>query len=284
MLNLVKMELYRLFHSTSAWILFFFTIVAAVFTVVMTKLDVSGGLPEGAEVTEKTEEPEIEFAFGIYTETKEEWADGEVPFSELLGSELASGIFLILVTIFVSFFVHAEQKNGYLKNIAGQLPGRWLLALSKLAAVLVWGACMFSLLTVTMAAAGRVCFGKAFVLDSAGKLFTVLGGQFLLHMAFAALLLFLCTLSGSAALSITVGLLIACKVTSLLYSMTDRMMKSLLGRETFDSGRYAIEMNVAKYMFATGREELVPMLLSAGVILAAAVALTALVLQKRDVK
>lgn len=284
MLNLIKMELYRLFHSTSAWILFFFTIVAVVFTVVMTKIDVSRVEPGIKKETEQTEEPEVDFAFGIFAETKEEWADGEVRFSELLGSELSSGIFLILVTIFVSVFVHAEQKNGYLKNIAGQLPGRWLLALSKLAAVLVWGVCMFSLLTVAMAAAGRVCFGTAFVLDSARKLFMVLGGQFLLHMAFAALLLFLCTLSGSAALSITVGLLIACKVTAMLYSLTDRMMKSVFGRETFDSGRYAIEMNITKYLYATGREEFVPMLLSAGVILAVAVCFTAVVLQKRDVK
>lgn len=284
MLNLIKMELYRLFHSTSTWILFFFTIVAVVFTVVMTKADVSGMEPGTRKETEKTEEQEPDFAFGIFSETKEEWADGEVRFSELLGSELASGIFLILVTIFVSFFVHAEQKNGYLKNIAGQLSGRWLLALSKLVAVLVWGACMFSLLAVTMAAAGRVCFGKAFVLDSAGKLFTVLGGQYLLHMAFAALLLFLCTLSGSAALSITAGLLIACKVTALLYSLADRMMKSVFGIKTFDSGRYAIEMNITKYMYATEWKEIVPMLLSAGVILAVTVCLTAVVLQKRDVK
>lgn len=284
MLNLIKMELYRLFHSTSTWILFFFTISAAVFTVVMTKIDVSGMASRTGTGAEQAGEQEIDFAFGIYTETKEEWADGEVLFSELLGSELASGMFLILVTIFVSVFVHAEQKNGYLKNIAGQLPGRWLLALSKLAALLVWGVCMFSLLSVAMAVAGRVCFGRALILDSVGKLFAVLGGQFLLHMAFAVLLMFLCTLSGSAALSITVGLLISCKVTALLYSLTDRMMKSVFGRETFDSGRYAIEMNIAKYMYAAEREEIVPMLLSAGVILTAAVCLTAVVLQKRDVK
>ena len=118
MLNLIKMELYRLFHSTSTWILFFFTISAAVFTVVMTKIDVSGMASRTGTEAEQAGEQEIDFAFGIYTETKEEWADGEVLFSELLGSELASGMFLILVTIFVSVFVHAEQKNGYLKNIA----------------------------------------------------------------------------------------------------------------------------------------------------------------------
>lgn len=285
MFNLIKMDLYRLFRSSSTWVMLFFTVAATIFSVVMTKTDISEMKKKAAEETrvEKTADTDS-YTFGVFIESNEEWLEGKIRFSDLLGRQISSGLFMVLLTIFVSVFVHAEQKNGYLKNIAGQLSNRWLLAFSKLAALMVWVLCMFFTLTVTMAAAGKLCFGRELVMDSFGKLFAVLGGQYVLHMAFAALLLFLCTLSNSAALSITVGLFISFRGTAMLYFAADRVMKAVFGIQAFDSGRYAVEVNIMNYAFAAGREEIFRMMFSAGVLFAAAVCLTAVVLQKRDVR
>lgn len=286
MFNLIKMDLYRLLRSISTWVMLFFTVAAALFTVLMTKIDISEMEKKAAEETrvEEVAEEEDPYVFGVFVEANEEWLEGKIRFSDLLGRQISSGLFLVLLTVFVSVFVHAEQKNGYLKNIAGQLSNRWVLAFSKLAALMVWVLCMFFTLTVTMAAAGKLCFGRALVLDSFGKLFTVLGGQYVLHMAFAALLLFLCTLLNSAAFSITVGLFLSFRGTAMLYFAADRVMKAVFGIQEFGSGRYAVEINVMNYAFAAGREEILRMMFSAGVLLAAAVCLTAVVLQKRDVR
>ena len=40
MFNLIKMDTHRLVHSTSTWITLLFTVVLAVFSVVMTNVDI----------------------------------------------------------------------------------------------------------------------------------------------------------------------------------------------------------------------------------------------------
>lgn len=280
MLNLVKMELYRLFRSASTWVMFLVTIGMVVFAVSMTKFDVSnmepGQVSEQREIGTQISEEEISVNIGIYAETMPEWATGEIKFSDLLSTQIGSGLFLIVVSIFVTIFVCAEQKNGYIKNIAGQFPNRMVLVFSKTVAIGVQVLSMFLVLTTAMFVTGKICFGSSFVLDSAGEVLKVLGGQFVLHYAFAAFLLCLSLLFHSSALSMTIGILVSCKVTSLLYAVTDRFSVELT--------EYALEINVTRFAQGADGKETLVMLLSAAVIFIAAVCLATVVMQKRDVR
>lgn len=280
MLNLIKMDLYRLFRSITTWIMCLVTIGMVVFTVSMTKYDLSlmkeDIAVDRAEVGTNITDEEIEVVIGITADTKDEWVTGDIEFSDLLNTQIGSGTFLILVSIFVTLFVCAEQKNGYIKNIAGQFPNRAVLVLSKTVAVGVQVLFLFLVLTVAMFITGKICFGSSLVLGSAGDLLKALGGQYVLHFAFASLILCLSILFNSSALSMTLGILVSCKVTSLLYALTERFGA--------DISKYAVEVNVTRYAQVTDRGEILTMLLSAVAVIVVAIGLAAIVMQKRDVK
>lgn len=280
MLNLLKMDLYRLFRSSTTWIMLLVTVGMAVFGVSMTKYDASN-MEQGAdsmatEIGADVSDDGVNLNFGISATTLPEWATGDVDFADLVNTQVGSGLFLIVVSIFVTLFVCAEHKNGYIKNIAGQFPNRGVLIVSKAVAIGAQVLAMFLVLFVTMFVTGKICFGDKLVLNSVGKLFTVLGGQFVLHYAFAGVILCLGVLFRSSALSMTIGILISCKLTSLLYMLGNKF--------SLDLTRYALETNVTRYSVITDKKEILVMMLSAAVIFAVTIGTSIIVMQKRDVR
>ncbi|MBE5929921.1 MAG: hypothetical protein E7268_02525 [Lachnospiraceae bacterium] len=280
MLNLLKMDLYRLFRSSTTWIMLLVTVGMAVFGVSMTKYDASN-MEQGAdsmatEIGADVSDDGVNLNFGISATTLPEWATGDVDFADLVNTQVGSGLFLIVVSIFVTLFVCAEHKNGYIKNIAGQFPNRGVLIVSKAVAIGAQVLAMFLVLFVTMFVTGKICFGDKLVLNSVGKLFTVLGGQFVLHYAFAGVILCLGVLFRSSALSMTIGILISCKLTSLLYMLGNKF--------SLDLTRYALETNVTRFSMITDRKEILVMMLSAAVIFAVTIGTSIIVMQKRDVR
>ena len=280
MLNLLKMDLYRLFRSSTTWIMLLVTVGMAVFGVSMTKYDASN-MEQGAdsmatEIGADVSDDGVNLNFGLSATTLPEWATGDVDFADLVNTQVGSGLFLIVVSIFVTLFVCAEHKNGYIKNIAGQFPNRGVLIVSKAVAIGAQVLAMFLVLFVTMFVTGKICFGDKLVLNSVGKLFTVLGGQFVLHYAFAGVILCLGVLFRSSALSMTIGILISCKLTSLLYMLGNKF--------SLDLTRYALETNVTRFSMITDRKEILVMMLSAAVIFAVTIGTSIIVMQKRDVR
>lgn len=280
MLNLLKMDLYRLFRSSTTWIMLLVTVGMAVFGVSMTKYDASN-MEQGAdsmatEIGADVSDDGVNLNFGISATTLPEWATGDVDFADLVNTQVGSGLFLIVVSIFVTLFVCAEHKNGYIKNIAGQFPNRGVLIVSKAVAIGAQVLAMFLVLFVTMFVTGKICFGDKLVLNSVGKLFTVLGGQFVLHYAFAGVILCLGVLFRSSALSMTIGILISCKLTSLLYMLGNKF--------SLDLTRYALETNVTRFSVITDKKEILVMMLSAAVIFAVTIGTSIIVMQKRDVR
>ncbi len=137
MLNLIKMDIYRLLHAVSTWVMMGIMVLIAVFCVGATHADLNAMAEEPAYTEQAVSTAEDEVVYGILMETDPEWIHGEVPASQMLGLLLNSGILMLFCAIFVSLFVGAEHRSGYLKNIAGQLPYRGQLALSKFIAIAV---------------------------------------------------------------------------------------------------------------------------------------------------
>lgn len=141
MFNLLKMEIHRLIHSMFAWVILLFTVAAAIFSIVMTNLDIQASKeepPVGLVIEEQTDESQTGLEAGIYVTGNEEWADGKIELGDLISVEMQSGLMAILCVIFAALFANADQKNGFIKNIAGQFPWRGKLILSKFIAIAAW--------------------------------------------------------------------------------------------------------------------------------------------------
>lgn len=288
MLNLIKMDVYRMFHTVSTWVMCFVVIAVTAFAVFMTAVDLDAikesGVANTIEPGLQIEENEVNLNFGIYSNTKGEWITEDITFAGLLETQLASGFFMIVSLIFVSIFVHADQKNGYIKNIAGQIPYKWMTVISKAVAVMVQLLLQFIIMAVSMYIGGKIAFGEQLVWGNTVELGKVLGGQYILHLGFAYLILGLCIVFKSVSLSMTLGILLSCKVVTLAYFGINQLVESVLKIEGFDIGKYAIEMNVSSYSIAANGEDMVHMLVTGMFYALITLTLTAVVMQKRDVR
>ena len=133
MLNLLRMDLHRMGRSASTWVILACTVLVALFCVAMT----DGDIQDMADDPQYLAQVQGEGAgtqnrsVGIYVEADANWVDGPIEAGDIVSAEFHSGMLALLCVIFTAMFVYAEQKNGYVKNLAGQFPHRGLLVLSK---------------------------------------------------------------------------------------------------------------------------------------------------------
>ena len=130
MFNLIRMNLYRIFHTRSTYIMLAVIMAFAGFSAYMMREDIKmleeEITAEGGQINEaQTDEivPESDDAstpLTIMVETPYH-EDGTKPaFTEYLCADLRSGLILIILAIFPVLFVNSEEKSGFVKNIAGQ--------------------------------------------------------------------------------------------------------------------------------------------------------------------
>lgn len=288
MFNLIKMDLYRMVHSVSFKVMMFVIIAVAFFTIGMTSYDVSytreqleKGIVQNVE-TPETEDDMIVIEMGISVTSSDSWID-EVPFSELVNENMKSNLLLLLCAIFVPLFVHAEYKNGYIKNIAGQLPNRGVLVVSKLVAVAVQVFFLFVSYILWAGIAGLIFFKDTLVLGAVTDLLAGSALHYLLCLAVGYIVLMLTMVTKSSALSLTFGVLCSTGFSALLYSGINVAIAAITSKEGFDIGLYTPEMNVAHISFDMTNGTLARVLVVGLVYAALAAVIAIVVMRKRDV-
>lgn len=208
MFNLIKMDVYRLFHTRSFKVGLIFSALLpfvaiaclAGFLFLMMELMKS---PESAE---------------LFTDTSfTGWITDGVALSDIILTGF--GVFSILVsTVLTSIFINTEQESGYIKNIAGQISSRQKMIVSKLCTIAVINLAIFVIYTVASAVAGLIFFQSTVNSNSIGSLMAILGTKLLLYIAIDAIILFICTLTKSKALSVAIGVIFGIGITGIVYS------------------------------------------------------------------
>lgn len=254
MYNMTKMEFYRLFKLISTWVILAVVVATAVFSAFMTKLDLDMMQSEASaekffdsqnivQYDEYNEYDESELSVGIYVDTNYDWLENDVNAAEYTLIILQSGMHIILTAIFTAIFVHAENRNGYIKNIAGQVTFKGKLVLVKLPALLLFNIIMFVVAYFANMLFVRIFIGSIDFSITADTLKLILI-QLLLHFAFSCVIMLLTSVFKSKAISITVGVIFASGVGMLLWNGINAVVNRLFDNSTFDIGKYTIIQNV----------------------------------------
>lgn len=319
MIGLIKMELYRLIHTVSIYV----SIAVIVGIVVMTTFAVNVDLrmmekeqkTQGAEqiqqkVTEnesrEDETPAESFAsgfsdgfistgegdfggegftLGISAPTDESWISGEIVAGDMLMSELNSCLLVVFIAIFVPLFVNAEQKKGYIKNIAGQIPRREMLALSKLPAVAVQVFILFSVFCITNLAASAIFFRGRLIFENSGALAGALGMQYVLHVAWGCLIALFTMATRSTAFAMTTGILLASGIFQLVAGYLNRAVHALIpSADSFDILQIALTNATANMTTESTLRQTAGFLVLAVVYVLIAAVISGIIYQKRDVR
>ncbi len=291
MLNLIKMDIYRMFHSLSTWVILVMTVGLAVFAVIATNLDLEA-IAEAAVAQETSADGEENqenaddntIYIGIQSQTDPSWVNGRIETGELLATQIQSGLLVLLCVIITAIFSCADTKSGYIKNIAGQLHNRGLLAVSKIISMAVLTLIMMVVFSLSVILTGLLLWqGKMYVGD-AGAVLPVLGTQYLLHVGFCALVLLLCTLTKSSAVGMSAGIVLMIGLLTPVYSMINYVFHQINGRWNFDITRYMLEGNMAVVGPGASSNVLIHASLVGAVFILAGTVLAVVILKKRDVR
>lgn len=283
MLNLIRMDLYRLVKAKFIRVLLLCAAAVAVFCVAATKVDLN--MLEKSAVTETAESTEGGVAYGVTVDTNPEWGKGKFGADELMQSYVQGGILMMFCTVLASIFVSSEQKSGFIKNIAGQLPNRGMLALSKFAALAVGTLMIFVTFTVSTILSGWIAFGSQMTLGSVRVFLPFLGIQYLMHLAFGGLVMLAAILTQSTAFSMTAGMLYSTGITGLLYSGINKLIGWLIpGAKGFNIGTYMLDTNISRTGLEASSSQLGLALICSVIFAVISIWISMVILKKRDIR
>ena len=284
MYNLIRMNVYRLTHSLSTWVLLFFTVFMAVFSMVMTNVDIETMRREGPEQAAVGDASTEEIQLGITVSSDPSWVDGTIFMEDVAAVQIQSGILALLCVIFTAIFITAEQKSGYVKNIAGQFPGRIQLAAGKFFAMALQLLVMLLLFTLVTLLAGTLLWGDRFQLGDPLLFARFLGIQFLLHLGICSLVMLISTFTGSSAAGMTIGILLTCGLGSPVYSLINRGLEALRIGSGFDISRCMAEINIHLAGVHTASDVLIQAVCVGIAFTAVSLFLTTWIIRKRDIR
>lgn len=227
MLNLIRMNLYRMVKTKSLWVVLFCMGMFCVFSCYMSKVDMEAQEKEshttsisnendGSELMglyKGEDEEEIDTVFGIAVNAPEK-KDGKNPaFLEFYNADLASGIVLVFLTIGCAIYFNGEMKSGFLKNIAGQTKHKSSIFLSKvfvnmiyvLLALIGYGIVQYLSLKFLLADQFTLRFGKEYLKETGLLVLSI----YLLSLAFSGGISLVTVVFRSTAVGITIGMLSA---------------------------------------------------------------------------
>lgn len=302
MYNLIKMELYRLFKSKSAWIVLAFSVLFLLLNVVFTNSDLQTMKEEARELSSasdinsynnseekvrengvQVDENSVQMNVGIYFDTNYDWIDNEINILEFFITVVRSGGILLFLTFFTAMFVNGENKYGFVKNIAGRMPFKGYLFLAKLAAIFVFNVMIFMAYYLFSIPFVRLIIGGIDLSIGKAALKAVLL-QLILHFAFSCVVAMLASVSKSTAFSATVGTVFCCGVGSWLWILINMIINKLKISDSFSVNDYTLVYNIQNIDMSFDFKNTLRIVAVAVLFVAASSIISVIVLNRRDVK
>ncbi len=214
MLNLIKMDLHRLFHTKSFKVGLLLSAAASFIFIAL----IAGLL---AILQEMLKNPESAEAVVFFPAAG--WLVNGTSVGEIILTGF--GAFSLLVsTILTAIFINSEQSSGYIKNIAGQVSNKGYMIVSKLFTIAVINLAIFAVFSVFSAVSGFVFLSYVIKSVSFLPFIPVLLIKFLLYMAIDAIILFICTLTKSKSFAVAVGVIFGIGITGFVYSALNSLI------------------------------------------------------------
>ncbi|MBO7631599.1 MAG: hypothetical protein J6S78_04645, partial [Lachnospiraceae bacterium] len=190
MLNMFRMELYRMVRMKSFWVILIIVGVMNVLTVSLN--DAMKADPEIQQALEAAESEKDDSVTNIgMSITMERNEDGSYGFLEIITSAAKGMLCVLFIGIFTVIFATADFNTGYIKNYGGAVRHRWHMVAAKATAVLAYTVLFFALF-IFSSVLGVYIGGHKLVLDPAGKIVEVLCVQGLLHVVFGWIIMSIC--------------------------------------------------------------------------------------------
>ena len=270
--NLIKMDFYRMRKGKSfivnLIIVFLFSVVYAPITkLIVTILNnsIKSQTKIGDDSAAGGSAQAIEFGKTINI-------------SELISSPFCLKILLLMLFISIISFTYADIANGYVKNIAGQLPKRGYTVVSKFIVMAIHNT-IFMICALVGRIVGELLVRSITFDDGFTRSLITFVLKLILLQSICSVLLFVTTGLGNKTFASVVGVIVSTGVLGGIYMGLDYLAARFLNAE--DS--YFIK-NAPDQLLSVEKVAIINAILVSGAIIAIFLPLTIKVFNKKDVK
>lgn len=285
MLNMIRMDFYRLFRTKSMYVIWFIMALLFVMTTYMTKVDVKEaqkqveemGLQE-VEVDEADEMADTDVGMNVILPTR----DGEkITVYDEIYANAQGRVMALFVVIFAVLFSTADLTSGYIKNVGGQVRHRSGMMLSRSLAILVYTVITFGFSVLFQALCNQIFLGycKWGDLKQFGLYLLV---QVALNFALGMVCMAVAVFIRNNVVSMIVAVCLCVNLTSMLYGLLDKVI-SKAGVKDFAIAEYTVTGRMGMLpMEMAWKDGVTPLVVSA-VFVVVTLLFCSIVFEKRDV-
>ena len=314
MLNMIKMDVYRMFRTKSMYVIWIILLASALITSFLSKIDYDAANKEwekqqavesqadtdtdmqAADVVnaqdieqqqaadsnkeqlsqQNTDNVNIGMSVELPTEPGKKVTVMDVFFSNAQGK-----FYALFLVIFAVMFATADIKSGYIKNIGGQVSQRGMLIVSRAVALALFTAITFAGIFVFQAAANMLAF-KCVVWGNWKEIIPYFLTELTLHYAFVLICMAIAVIIKNNVISMTLSVCLTMNIMSIVYAFIDYVVNRK-GLHNFSIYKYTVTGRMAMLPMNAGRDDVVSSMCVAVIFIIIMLSLSSYVFQKRDI-
>lgn len=296
MFNAIRMDVYRLFKTKSTYIILVIMLAMSVMGTglmsVMTEMtgaerqqvqteqmsDNADYAGEDDQFNEDTEGAQSQFSVSVSESDPDENDNSVLSFAMSDISGLQAGLFIIIFTVLFSM---ADINSGFIKSIGGQVKGRGVLIVSKMAAIAIFTAIVIIADFLTELIAVNIFFDDA-VVGSASEIVRLLSSQFVLNFALAVLMMAIAIIIKNNVVSMIIGVCMCSGIFELIFMGINYLMDKI-GFDDFDINNILITGKIQNVTIGVDAADIGYALLTAAIYIAVSVLAVYNVFKHRDI-
>ena len=296
MFNAIRMYVYRLFKTKSTYIILVIMLAMSVMGTglmsVMTEMtgaerqqvqteqmsDNADYAGEDDQFNEDTEGAQSQLSVSVSEIDPDENDNSVLSFAMSDISGLQAGLFIIIFTVLFSM---ADINSGFIKSIGGQVKGRGVLIVSKMAAIAIFTAIVIIADFLTELIAVNIFFDDA-VVGSASEIVRLLSSQFVLNFALAVLMMAIAIIIKNNVVSMIIGVCMCTGIFELIFMGINYLMDKI-GFSDFDINNILITGKIQNVTIGADAADIGYALLTAAIYIAVSVLAVYNVFKHRDI-
>ena len=281
MLNIIKMDLYRMFKTKSMYVIWIVLAAILLITTSLCKTDYELLTEKDAMKQEQVTEPTVDninvgMMVTLPTEPGEKVTVYDIFFANSQGK-----LYALLLVIFTVLFSTADISSGYIKNIGGQVGNRGSLIFSRSIALSV-----FSVLTMTgaflfQAAANCIVFGEL-EWGNTKAILSYFVAELALHYALVLICMAIAIILKNNVISMVIAVCLSMNVMTIVYGVINSAIQKI-GIQNFQIYKYTITGKLSLLPMNPNGNECLAAFGVAIVFIVMMISVSSVVFQKRDI-
>ena len=280
MLNVIKMDFYRMFKTKSLYVVWVVMAFVVIYTTYLSAEEFHDTeiQQENSQVMQETSPQNMNLGMTVTlpTEASEKVTVYDIVFANIQGK--AVGLFIV---IFAVIFSTADMNSGYIKNIGGQVARRSRLVWAKGLSLFVYTILTMVVFVVIQTISNQIFFGYL-KLGDVGKMFQYLAVEVVLHFALALICMAIAMMIRNNVVSMTIAICLCMNVMMILYSGIDKLLKNIVA-EDFHLINYTVTGKISLLPMNFTNKESIAALIVGVIFIIVMSGLSSFMFEKRDI-